>query len=129
MKICFVSGCYGVAVSDSMASIRVSQSFVALVLAFDECLNSPQVRAVSPSQSRIVLVCINFLIFAVRSCLVLGFLLPHAPSCISAMTGAGRYQSANSTHAATFGFGLGFQSSERTLVSRMNSLICATAVP
>src|SRR5712691_4028886 len=92
-----------------MESIRVCQSFVDLVLAFDECLNSPHVRAVSPSQSRIVLVCINSPIFAVRSCLVLGFLQPDAPSCISAMTGAGWYQSANSTHAATFGFGLGFQ--------------------
>src|SRR5882672_11295426 len=112
-----------------MASIRVSQSFFALVLAFDECRNSPQVRAVSPSQSRIVLVCINSQILAARSCLVLGFLQPDAPSCISALTGAGRYQSANSTHATTFGFGLGFQSSERTLVSRMNSLICGQAVP
>src|SRR6266481_5974847 len=112
-----------------MASIRVSQSFFALVLAFEECLNFPQVRAVSPSQSRIVLVSINSLILAVSSSLVSGFLQADAPSCISAMTGAGRYQSADSTHATTFGFGLGFQSSDSTLLSRMNSLICEAAAP
>jgi len=37
--------------------------------------------------------------------LVSAFLQAEAPSCISAMTGAGRNHSADSTHARTFGLG------------------------
>src|SRR5207249_1865570 len=111
-----------------IASIRLSQSFEALVFAFDECLSFPQVLAVSPSQSRTVFVSINSLISALRSSLVFGSLHAEAPSCISAITGAGRYQSADSTQARTFGLGCGFQSSDNTFVSTMNRLIYEAAV-